>query len=286
MYTANETVSHIREASRLLVRELGFMSPTLAGTEFSASAVHAIIEIGHSTSTTASSLSKTLNIDRSNVSRVLAKLVEAGAAIEAPNASDGRQKILSITDEGKQILGRIDMFANEQVMKALERLPSGLSPIQILDGIRAYALALRAQRLNEDMRPVEGMVIISGYRPGLLGRCLEMHMQYYSRAVGFGASFEGQLATGLGDLLTRLDSPKNEVWVVTDGTNIYGTVFIDGEGLGENKAHLRAFIMDDALRGRGLGRKLIDKAMAFVDDQAFAETHLYTFRGLDGKFVS
>jgi ribosomal protein S18 acetylase RimI-like enzyme len=108
-------------------------------------------------------------------------------------------------------------------------------------------------------------------------------MKYYSGEAGFGASFESQLATGLGDLLNRLDSPKNEAWVITDGANSYGTVFIDGDGLGENKAHLRAFIVDSSLRGQGLGRKLIEKAMAFVDNQGFVETHLYTFNGLDGK---
>lgn len=198
---------------------------------------------------------------------------------------DGRQKILTVTDEGKEILSRIENFANEQVTRALQKLPAGSSPDQILAGIRAYAVALKAQRLDEEVKPVDAMVIISGYRPGLLGRCLEMHMQFYSRTVGFGVSFEAQLATGLGALLNRLDSPKNEVWVVTDGIKIYGTVFIDGEGLGENKAHLRAFIMDDTLRGRGLGRNLIGKAMRFVDDQEFVETHLYTFQGLDGKSI-
>ncbi len=105
---------------------------------------------------------------------------------------------------------------------ALQKLPAGSSPEQILAGIRAYAVALKAQRLNEEVKPVEAMVIISGYRPGLLGRCLEMHMNYYSRTVGFGVSFEAQLATGLGELLNRLDSPKNEVWVVRMGLRSTG----------------------------------------------------------------
>ena len=34
----------------------------------------------------------------------------------------------------------------------------------------------------------------------------------------------------------------------------------------------------------GIGRKLLQKATAFVDDQAFAKAHLYTFRGLDGTY--
>lgn len=279
--TTHKLVPQIREASRLLVRELVFMSPTLAGTDLAPSCVHAMIEIGHSASSTASGLSKTLNLDRSNISRTLAKLVEAGAVTEMPNASDGRQKILSITDEGREILGRIDKFANEQVVEALKKVPIGSSPQQILDGIRGYAAALRAQRLGEAVKPVDEMIVINGYRPGLLGSCLEMHMRYYSRTVGFGVSFETQLATGLGELLNRLESPRNEVWVATDGMKIFGTIFVDGEGLGENKAHLRAFIVDDALRGRGFGRRLIEKAMDFVDEQEFPEIHLYTFKGLD-----
>lgn len=73
MQAPPEVISHIREASRLLVRELGFLSPTLAGTDFPPSGVHAIIEIGRSQTITAASLSKILNLGRSNISRTVAK---------------------------------------------------------------------------------------------------------------------------------------------------------------------------------------------------------------------
>lgn len=281
----NSTPSHplvpqIREASRILVREFGFMSPTIAGTDLSPSMVHAVIEINSSGSTTASTLCKTLNLDRSSVSRMLTKLVETSVITEKPNILDGRQKLLSLTEEGSEIAGRIDKFASDQVMGALRKLPADSSPEQVLDGIRAYASALKAQRIGQDVKGTE-TIIISGYHPGLLGRCIGMHMQYYSRTLGFGAFFEALLATGLGEFLPRLDSPKNEVWMVTDGEKILGTIFIDGEDLGENKAHLRYFIVDDSLRNRGFGRKLIQKAMDFVDEHGYEETHLYTVKGLD-----
>lgn len=38
-------VDEIRTASRLMVRELGFMSTTLAATAYSPSAVHTLVEI-------------------------------------------------------------------------------------------------------------------------------------------------------------------------------------------------------------------------------------------------
>ena len=45
-------------------------------------------------------------------------------------------------------------------------------------------------------------------------------------------------------------------------------------------AHLRWFIVDDSLRGRGVGRGLLEQAMAFVDAHHF-ECYLWTFQGLD-----
>lgn len=89
------------------------------------------------------------------------------------------------------------------------------------------------------------------------------------------------MASGLGDLLSRLDHPGNGVWAAMEGNKIVGTVFIDGQDLGANKAHLRAFIVDDHVRGSGVGRRLLDQAMGFVDIRGFEETHLWTFKGLD-----
>jgi hypothetical protein len=74
MYSPNNVVSQIREASRLLLGDLGFMSLTLAGTQNpKPSAVQAVMEIGYCTSISASLQSKTLKLDRSDISRMLAK---------------------------------------------------------------------------------------------------------------------------------------------------------------------------------------------------------------------
>ena len=64
------------------------------------------------------------------------------------------------------------------------------------------------------------------------------------------------------------------------GQEIIGSVAIDGEDLGADIAHLRWFIVDDGVRGSGVGRRLLETALAFVDEKGFAETHLWTFNGL------
>jgi GNAT superfamily N-acetyltransferase len=61
---------------------------------------------------------------------------------------------------------------------------------------------------------------------------------------------------------------------------IVGSVAIDGEDMGNGNAHLRWFIVDDGIRGSGIGRKLLTRAIDFCDRTGFAETHLWTFDSL------
>lgn len=44
--TQSDLINQVRSASRLMVRELGFMQTTLAATDYSPSFVHTIVEIG------------------------------------------------------------------------------------------------------------------------------------------------------------------------------------------------------------------------------------------------
>lgn len=271
----------IRDASRHLVRELGFMGSTLAGTDLPPSAVHALIEIGDRQVDTAAQLCTVLNLEKSSVSRMLNKLIKAGELVTQPSERDAREKILRLTEQGRQTLAGINRFAERQVLNALDTLPAAAAGAGIAAGLQTYAAALRAHRVGDGALPVPEAEIASGYRPGFVARTLEMHMQYYSRTVGFGAFFESTVGAALADLAGRLSHPLNETWSALSDGRIVGSVSIDGESLGDNRAHLRAFIIDDSLRGSGVGRKLLNRAVAFCDERGFRETHLWTFKGLD-----
>lgn len=57
------------------------------------------------------------------------------------------------------------------------------------------------------------------------------------------------------------------------------SIVIDGD-LASRQAHLRWFIVDESLRGMGVGRALLERALAFADAH-YDETYLWTFKGLD-----
>lgn len=283
--TIDPLVEDIRAASRLMVRELGFMGGgDFAGTDLSPSAVHALIEIEKG-GITARDLGARLRLEKSSVSRMLRKLVDSGD-VKEETGEDARVKILSLTATGKKQVAAIHTFARTQVTDALGRLKPGQGRT-VLEGLRLYTDALDTDgtvTAHERATPPR-IEIVAGYQPGLIARIVQMHALYYARESGFGQRFESVVASGLADFCGRLETPRNAIWAAMQDGQIIGSIAIDGEDLNRKNldkdvAHLRWFIVDDGVRGGGVGRRLLSTALAFVDEKAFTETHLWTFAGL------
>jgi DNA-binding MarR family transcriptional regulator len=86
-------------------------------------------------------------LEKSSVSRMLRKLVDAGAVAERPNPDDARAKLLVLTMEGQSTLAAIDAFAKSQVGGAFAHLSSKDRDL-VAAGLAAYARALRMARLG------------------------------------------------------------------------------------------------------------------------------------------
>jgi len=270
----------VRDASRRMVRQLGFMRPTMADTDLSASAVHTIIELGNQEQLTANQLAQTLLLEKSSVSRMLGRLIERGLLTETASEADGRSKFLSLTERGKALFADIERYANQQVGRALHAL-SGDVRSQVVNGLAAYACALKTAGGAAPDNAIAGIEVSAGFQPGAVGRIVEMHGQYYAREWNFPPVFETKIAAGLADFVPRLGRPDNEIWLATQGGQIKGSIAVDGEDLGDGKAHIRWVILEPELHGTGTGRKLVTEAVKFCDEHGFAETNLWTFKGLD-----
>ncbi|EIY5112740.1 helix-turn-helix domain-containing GNAT family N-acetyltransferase [Klebsiella quasipneumoniae] len=273
-------IQQIRTASRLMVRELGFMNTTLAATHYSPSAVHTLLEVSVRGTITAAQLVTLLGLEKSSVSRMVARLLAAGELEERPCAEDARSKSLALTAKGHGTVATINAYGTRRVVEALAHLDE-TQQRTVASGLAAYAQALaqcRDAALAETTPPIS---LVTGYQPGAIGRIAQMHGEYYARHHDFGAFFEGKVASGVAEFATRLSSPVNQIWLAMREGKIVGSVAIDGEDLGQQQAHLRWFILDDSCRGTGIGRRLLSEAMAFCDSRQFSAVQLWTFKGLD-----
>ena len=130
------------------------------------------------------------------------------------------------------------------------------------------------------MNAAPEILIKAGYIPGSIGRISELHGTYYHRYWGFGLYFEAKVATEPSAFLQRFDEKRDGIWLAEKNGRIEGAIVIDGIHAENEGAHLRWFIASDALRGKGVGRKLMDNAMAFCRGRDYKRVFLWTFEGL------
>ena len=123
--------------------------------------------------------------------------------------------------------------------------------------------------------------ITRGYVAGSIGRVVELHGTYYNAHWKFGPFFESKVAAELAAFIGRYDKSRDSFWTASLDGRIEGSITIDGiDGTGKG-AHLRWFIVSDALRGKGLGNRLIRSAMDFCRDKGYKSVYLWTFEGLN-----
>lgn len=125
--------------------------------------------------------------------------------------------------------------------------------------------------------------LLRGFRPGLLGEVVALQARYYAETWGFGTFFEAKLARELAELAGRYDPAQDLVLSAADGGRTLGSVTIDGSdpAAPDGLLHLRWFILAEGARGRGLGRALLDEALAFCRGTGRPGVYLWTFAGLD-----
>lgn len=123
--------------------------------------------------------------------------------------------------------------------------------------------------------------MVKGYVPGALGRVAELHGVYYHDHWKFGLYFEAKVAVELSEFLKRYDESRDVFWSVLVDGRVEGSIAIDGIHAESEEAHLRWFIVSDALRGRGAGNMLINAAIRFCRRKFYSKVYLWTFEGLD-----
>jgi GNAT superfamily N-acetyltransferase len=117
----------------------------------------------------------------------------------------------------------------------------------------------------------------SQLRPGDLGEIVRLHGVLYAREHGFDATFEAYVAEPLGRFaITR--SPRERIWIAEQRGEIQGTVAIVAAS--PVVAQLRWFLVAPAARGKGLGTRLLDEAIAFSREEGYRSIVLWTVSSL------
>src|SRR5262245_44775883 len=97
-------------------------------------------------------------------------------------------------------------------------------------------------------------------RPGDLGAVVALHGKIYAREYGFDATFEAYVAGPLAEFV-RANQPRDRLWLAEANGELVGCIAIVEAA--EKVAQLRWYLVSPAARGQGLGKRLLNEAIAY-----------------------
>ncbi|HJU89003.1 MAG TPA: bifunctional helix-turn-helix transcriptional regulator/GNAT family N-acetyltransferase [Gemmatimonadaceae bacterium] len=261
-------VAALREHSRHVVRELGFLRPTYGSTGCTHSQAHALVELDREGALTGAELAERLRQDPSTASRTIAQLLARGWARPTSQSSDRRRKPLVLTARGRRQLARVDAAANAQVSRALALL----SPPErkaVLSGMHAYAAALARARQRE------GLVVrrIRSVDDAAMGRIIRQVMTEFG-AVGSGYAI---VDPEVSRMSAAYRGPRSAYFVIVRDGQVLG-----GGGIGPlrggppDTCELRKMYFLPQLRGLGMGREMLDRCLIEAKRIGYRRCYLET----------
>jgi GNAT superfamily N-acetyltransferase len=114
-------------------------------------------------------------------------------------------------------------------------------------------------------------------RPGDVETIVRMHGEIYAREYGFDDAFAAYVAEPLG-ALARGATARERIWLAERDGSVVGCVAIVTAE--PRVAQLRWFLVHPSARGAGLGRELLEGAIAFARERGYASIGLWTVSAL------
>jgi GNAT superfamily N-acetyltransferase len=115
--------------------------------------------------------------------------------------------------------------------------------------------------------------IVSGLRPSDIGTIVRYHDEYYAEHYGFNHDFGRYVKKPLTEFYHR-NSPDERIWLLKAGESIKGCIAL--AQVTHEEAQLRWFYVDESLRGRGFGQKLISVLIGFAVEKGYGRIILWT----------
>jgi DNA-binding MarR family transcriptional regulator len=145
-------VGQVRAFNRFYTRHLGLLKEGLYGSRFTLAEVRVLRELLHGTELTASRIGDALGMDAAFLSKILRRFERDGLIRRSAAKHDARQKVLSITANGRRAFAPLEVRADDQVAQVLKSMSS--SEQQRL--VQAMSLVQALIERAEPGAPLEG----------------------------------------------------------------------------------------------------------------------------------
>jgi len=265
-------VDAVREFNRFYTRRIGVVKPGMVGSPYTLPEARVLYALGRDGESTATAIGRELSLDLGYLSRLVQSLKRRGLLQAKPAAHDARRQLLALSDKGRRAFALLDTRSRDE-MAAL------LAPLAPAQRARLVA-AMRTVRALLEGGKREPAIVLREHRPGDMGWVVERHAANYHAEYGWGAPFESLVAGIVKEFLEKLDPKRERCWIAERNGERVGCIFVVKDAA-RAQARLRLLLVEPAARGAGLGRRLVEEAIAFAREKRYRKIVLWTHAQLD-----
>ncbi|HEX7737796.1 MAG TPA: bifunctional helix-turn-helix transcriptional regulator/GNAT family N-acetyltransferase [Ktedonobacteraceae bacterium] len=262
-----ERIAAVRQFNRFFTRQIGVLREGLLHSAYSLTEARILFELGHREQLTASGLGRELGLDAGYLSRILARLEQQGLLEKVRSESDGRQRLLGLTAQGREAANLLDQRSRDEVAELL----GGLGEEE-------------QQRLLKAMQTIEGVFttglkfsepfILRTHEPGDMGWVTHRHGVLYAQEYGWNERFEALVAQIVADFINNYKPEYERCWIAEMNGEIVGSVFVVQSSA--TVAKLRLLLVEPKARGLGLGTRLVEECIRFAQRRGYQKMVLWT----------
>jgi DNA-binding MarR family transcriptional regulator/N-acetylglutamate synthase-like GNAT family acetyltransferase len=264
----DEQVEAVRRFSRFYTRRIGVLHKGLLGSSLSLTEGRVLYELAQRELATATALAHELGLDEGYLSRILNGFTKRGLIERRVSERDGRQIILALTDQGREMFAAIDARSHDEVAAMLRELNGA-------DQSRLVAAFETVERLLGGGRtPGEPSYILRPHQPGDMGWIIHRHGVLYAEEYAFDETFEALVACVAATFIDNFDVRRERCWIAERDGEIVGSVLLVKDS--DETAKLRLLYVEPKARGRAIGRRLVSECIGFARRAGYRKMTLWT----------
>ena len=263
-----DVIQEVRQFNRFYTRLIGLLDEHLPDSGLSLPEGRVVYELATGGMQTAADLTRTLDIDKAQLSRVIRRLKERKLVISEVDPAHAKRKILSLTPAGRVAFTELEQgtrFRMESVLRPL----AAAKRKQLVSSMRDIQAAFEARKR------APAPVTLRSPVPGDLGLIIHRQAVLYAQEYAWDWTYEALISKILGEFAANFDPSKEDGWIAERAGEIVGSIFLmksDDPAV----AKLRLLYVEPSARGSGLGRRLVDTCIERARQLGYRRLTLWT----------
>lgn len=259
-------IEKFRRFSRLFTQKLRMLDEHLEGAKLSLTEASIIDVIGRETILTSKALCERLRLDPGYVSRILTGFEKRELIHKRASATDRRSIDIVLTSKGRKLYDHLESSTGEAIGRMLAGMP-GEKRAQMLRAMDFVERAFESPDVSEGVSyrspdPTEISWIV--YRQAVV----------YWEEYKWDQKFESLLHYIADEFIKGFKPDRERAWIAEYGGEAVGSIILAEQDPGI--AQLRLLYVEPHVRGKGIGKKLLDKAIVFAREKEYRSVCLWT----------